>query len=136
MRLSIISYTIQYAKGLVVAHTRQCYGDQTIYAGKQGALTQIPVDEIIYLKADNKYVAVRTANQEYLITESLKTLEKQLPTFFVRIHRNALVALPLLQGLVNDYDDGGVCAYFKEIDEVLNVSRRRVTFIRRKLGMR
>ena len=103
-----------------------------IYAGKQRALTRIPVDEIIYLKADKKYVAVRTANQQYLITESLKTLEEKFPTLFIRIHRNALVALPLLRGLMNDYDDG-VCVYFKEVEEVLTVSRRRVNFIRNKL---
>ena len=98
----------------------------------RGSLELIPVDEIIYFKADQKYVTLRTADQEYLIEESLKTLEEEFSDQFIRIHRNALVAQHMLHGLTKN-NDSQACIRFSEIDDLLEVSRRHLPFIRKKL---
>jgi len=98
----------------------------------RGTLELIPIDEIAYFKADQKYVTLRTAEQEYLIEESLKALEEEFIHLFVRIHRNALVALHMMHGLTKNHD-GHPCISFKDIDDLLEISRRHLPFIRKKL---
>jgi len=98
----------------------------------RGSLELIPIEEIIYFKADQKYVTLRTAEQEYLIEESLKMLEQEFDFLFMRIHRNALVAHKMLHGLTKN-DDGHACINFHEIDDLLEVSRRHLPLIRKKL---
>lgn len=98
----------------------------------RGSLELIPVEDIIYFKADQKYVTLRTAEQEYLIEESLKALEQEFPSQFIRIHRNALVAQSMLQGLTKN-ESGHVCIRFNDVDELLEVSRRHLPSIRKRL---
>lgn len=62
-------------------------------------LLLVPVNEVLYLKAELKYVTVRTKAHEYLIEESLLSLEQELFTLFVRVHRNALVARDAIVGV-------------------------------------
>ncbi len=52
----------------------------------------VPIDDVIYLRAELKYVTIRTAQREHLTEESLTSLEQEFGERFVRIHRNALVA--------------------------------------------
>jgi two-component system response regulator AlgR len=96
----------------------------------RGSLDLIPIEDIIYFKADQKYVTLRTADQEYLIEESLKTLEDEFSQQFIRIHRNALVAHQMLQGLSKN-DQGHACIHFNEIDDLLEISRRHLPAIRK-----
>jgi two-component system response regulator AlgR len=98
----------------------------------RGALELIPIDEIIYFKADQKYVTLRTAEHEYLIEEALKSLEDEFESRFIRIHRNALVAETYVNGL-NKNDSGHFCLTFNEIDDQLEVSRRHLPGLRKKL---
>jgi len=105
---------------------------QKICVKNRGTLELIAVEEIIYFKADQKYVTLRTAEQEYLIEESLKMLEQEFLNKFVRIHRNALVAQHMLQGLTKNHD-GHACINFKDIDDLLEVSRRHLPAIRKQL---
>jgi two-component system response regulator AlgR len=58
----------------------------------------VPVSEVIYLKAEQKYVTVRTRAREHLIDESLVALEREFGERFVRIHRNCIVAREALRG--------------------------------------
>ena len=51
----------------------------------------VPVDEIVYLKAELKYITIRTPEREYLLEESLTRLEQEFGQRFVRVHRNCLV---------------------------------------------
>jgi two-component system response regulator AlgR len=62
----------------------------------------VPLDEIIYFQADQKYTTVKHAQGEDLIEESLRSLEDDLGNQFVRIHRNALVNSRLLQSIERD----------------------------------
>ncbi len=98
----------------------------------RGSLELIPIDEIIYFKADQKYVTLRTADQEYLIEESLKALEEEFSNQFIRVHRNALVAQHMLHGLTKN-NNRQACISFSEVKDLLEVSRRHLPFIRKKL---
>ncbi|MEC5217207.1 two-component system response regulator AlgR [Actimicrobium sp. GrIS 1.19] len=66
---------------------------------ERGRLLLVPVAEVIYLKAETKYVTVRTGSAEHLIEESLLSLEEELAHRFVRVHRNALVARDAIAGV-------------------------------------
>ncbi|MEY2686868.1 MAG: hypothetical protein RL375_1066 [Pseudomonadota bacterium] len=63
-----------------------------ILVHQQGALLRVPVDEVLYLKAEQKYVQLRTAQGSHWLDESLTDLGERLGERFLRIHRNALVA--------------------------------------------
>ena len=76
---------------------------EKICVKNRGQLELIPIKDIIYFKADQKYVTLRTAEQEHLIEESLKTLEQEFSQQFIRIHRNALVAHKMLHGLTKNH---------------------------------
>ena len=95
----------------------------------RGSLRLIPVEDVRYLQAEEKYVVVHHARGEDLIEESLKALEDEFGDRFVRIHRNCLVArhelVELKRGL-----DGHVHAILRHGDKPLEVSRRCVAQLR------
>jgi two-component system response regulator AlgR len=66
---------------------------------ERGRLLLVPVADVLYLKAELKYVTLRTRQQDYLIEESLTSIEDELGASFVRVHRNALVARPAIIGV-------------------------------------
>ncbi len=65
---------------------------------ERGRITLVPLDDVIYLRAELKYVTVHTHEREYLLEESLTRLEEEFAAHFVRIHRNALVAKDRIGG--------------------------------------
>jgi two-component system response regulator AlgR len=101
----------------------------------RGALELVPIEDIVYFKADQKYVTLRTADHEYLIEEALKSLETEFANQFLRIHRNALVAIDRINGLAKN-KEGHACITFTEIDDLLEVSRRHLPDIRSRLRKR
>lgn len=66
---------------------------------ERGRLLLVPVTDVIYLKAELKYVTLRTKSHDYLIEESLMSIEDELGAVFVRVHRNALVARNAIVGV-------------------------------------
>ncbi len=98
----------------------------------RGGLQTVPIENIIYLQAEHKYVTVRHTGGEILVDESLKSLEDEFPDLFVRVHRNALVAKSRLSGLSKG-SDGGVEVRLRDCSEHLPVSRRHLAEIRRWL---
>jgi two-component system response regulator AlgR len=66
---------------------------------QRGRVLLVPVADIIYLKAETKYVTLRTPTGEYLIEESLLSLEQEFADLLVRVHRNALVARDAIIGV-------------------------------------
>lgn len=92
----------------------------------------VPVDDIRYFLADQKYVTVRSARGEVLIDETLKELEDEFGERFVRIHRNSLVARRFIDGL-EQVSTGHYQVRLKDTDERLTVSRRHVSGLRRLL---
>lgn len=95
----------------------------------RGSLRLIPVEEVRYLQAEEKYVVVHHARGEDLIEESLKSLEDEFGERFVRIHRNCLVARHELMELRRN-GDGRVHAILRHGDTPLEVSRRCVAALR------
>jgi two-component system response regulator AlgR len=101
-------------------------------ARRQGEIELIPVEEVLYLQADQKYVTVRHGNGEALIEDSLKALEEEFDDRFIRVHRAALVARTALAGLERT-DDGGHRVRLRGCDEHLEVSRRHLAELKRLL---
>ena len=95
----------------------------------RGSLRVIPIDDIRYLQAEEKYVVVHHARGEDLIEESLKSLEEEFGERFVRIHRNCLVARHELVELKRSAD-GHVQAVLRHGQAPLEVSRRCVSSLR------
>jgi len=101
---------------------------------EKGRIVLIPVEDILYLKAELKYVTVRTPAREFLIEESLTRLETEFEDSFLRIHRNCLVARARVReiGKLPGEEDG----HFLRLDglnERLMVSRRQYSALREKL---
>jgi len=105
---------------------------------ERGRIVLVPVEEILYLKAELKYVTVRTAQKEYLLEESLTRLEEEFPGMFTRLHRNTLVTTAAVVGFekvadgIDDEGDGGAgsggvhwVAVIRGVPEKLPVSRRQ-----------
>jgi two-component system, LytTR family, response regulator AlgR len=99
---------------------------------ERGRILLIPVEDILYLRAELKYVTVRTAEREYLIEESLTALEKEFAARFVRIHRNCLVAKTAIAGFEKGGEEGGSGWLMKlnGLEERLPVSRRQMSVVK------
>lgn len=95
-------------------------------------LELVPVEEVRYFQADQKYVAVHHANGYVLIDESLKSLEEEFPDLFVRIHRSTLVSLHFIESLECSRQ-GRFDILLRGADERLAVSRRHMPGLRRAL---
>ncbi|MFC5474541.1 LytR/AlgR family response regulator transcription factor [Paraherbaspirillum soli] len=120
-----------------MARRRQYFSVQ-----ERGRLLLVPVTEVIYLKAELKYVTLRTKSKEYLIEDSLVSIEEELAEYFVRVHRNALVARNAIVGVERatnavDADDGVAektmetwQTILRDIDHRLPISRRQWAVIK------
>lgn len=101
---------------------------------ERGKIYLIPIEQVIYLRAELKYVTVRTAEREFLIEESLSALEKEFATRFVRIHRNCLVAKEQIGGFEKMADDEGGELHWavklKNLNESLPISRRQQSIVK------
>lgn len=109
----------------------------------------VPINQVIYLRAELKYITVRTAVREYLLEESLTHLEQEFGNIFVRLHRNCLVANAYILGYekrsIEGRSDNQVeaCdepietgdkqwfALLKDIPETIAVSRRQQHIVRK-----
>jgi two-component system response regulator AlgR len=99
---------------------------------ERGRIHLIPVGDIVYLKAELKYVTVRTAEREFLLEESLTRLEQEFSGRFVRVHRNCLVARAAIRGFERSHEEGEGhwAVLLSGIDEKLPVSRRQQHIVR------
>ena len=96
----------------------------------------VPIEEVIYLKAELKYITIRTAEREYLLEESLTKLEDEFGQRFVRVHRNCLVARDAIRGFERHLSAEGDAHWevlLRGVPEALPVSRRQ-QFIVREIG--
>ena len=103
----------------------------------RGRTERVPLAEVLYLKAELKYVTVRTAGRSYILDGALSELEEQYAAQFLRVHRNALVARRAVRALekIHDPQDGETWAVRLEgLDERLAVSRRQLPAVREALA--
>lgn len=66
---------------------------------ERGRVLLVPIAEVLYLRAQLKYVTLHTRSRDYLTEESLTSIEEELGSVFVRVHRNALVARSAIAGV-------------------------------------
>jgi two-component system, LytTR family, response regulator AlgR len=95
---------------------------------ERGRVLLVPIETIVYLRAELKYITVRTAEREYLIEESLTHLEVEFGERFIRLHRNCLVAPQFITGYEkrqNDDNEQQWVALLKNIPETIAISRRQ-----------
>jgi two-component system response regulator AlgR len=94
---------------------------------ESGRVWRIPLEDVLYLRAELRYVTCRTREREYILNESLMRLEEELGDTFLRIHRNCLVARQHLQGFrrMGGENEGHWEAVLKHWPETLPVSRRQ-----------
>lgn len=92
----------------------------------------VPVENIYYFLADQKYVTVRHKNGSVLIDETLKDLEHEFADQFIRIHRNALVSIHYLEGL-EVINTGQYQVRCRDLEERLAVSRRHLPTLRERI---
>jgi len=119
----------------------------------RGRVLRIPASDVLYLKAELKYVTLRTADGEWVLDEPLGDLEQRLGDAFIRVHRNALVARRAVRALERhanapspgDAADSSAKATSSQEEpigwtvvltngEQLSVSRRQLTSVREALG--
>ena len=98
----------------------------------RGDVRLIPVNQIYYFLADQKYVVVHWADGEALITEVLKELEQEFAGQFLRIHRSTLVAMGQIKSLSKE-KNGRSYIYMKGLDKPLEVSRRHLQEVKKLL---
>jgi two-component system, LytTR family, response regulator AlgR len=94
---------------------------------ERGRIHLVPLAEILYLRAELKYVTVKTAEREFLVEESLQHLEEEFDPAFVRIHRNCLVAREAISGFERNSEESesGWAVVIRATGEKLPVSRRQ-----------
>jgi len=94
---------------------------------ERGKIHLVPLADVLYLRAELKYVTVRTAEREYLVEESLTHLEEEFESLFVRIHRNCLVARAAITGFERNAEESesGWAVVIRSTGEKLPVSRRQ-----------
>jgi two-component system response regulator AlgR len=103
---------------------------------ERGRTERVALADVLYLKAELKYITVRTLSRSYLLEASLTELEEKYGTHFLRIHRNALIARRAVRTLEKHYDvdEGeGWALRVDGINELLAVSRRQLTAVRELL---
>jgi two-component system response regulator AlgR len=97
-------------------------------------VVRLPLPEVVYVKAEWKYLTVRTADCSYLLEGSLADLQARYPERFLRVHRNALAAVSALRALsrapAGDALEEGWHLALEGVPETLAVSRRQLASVR------
>lgn len=107
---------------------------------ERGKMLLVPVAEVLYFKAELKYVTARTKEREYVLEESLAQLEEEFAGRFLRIHRNCLVARDAIAGVAREKETGEAegeprwTLMLKDVDERLPVSRRQWPQVKEIIG--
>ncbi|MDB6087508.1 MAG: DNA-binding response regulator [Gammaproteobacteria bacterium] len=94
-----------------------------IAARHREGLRLIPLEEVQFFFAEQKYTTVRHLKGEDLIEDSLRALEDEFDSAFVRIHRNALVSVRYLERIERNAE-GQYFVRLRGCEAPLQVSRR------------
>jgi two-component system response regulator AlgR len=104
---------------------------------ERGRVVLVPLTDVIYFRAEQKYVTVRTVEREFLLEDSLTQLELEFGERLLRLHRNCLVAKPYILGFEKrtiTNDDAQIeqqwVAILKGVQETIAVSRRQQHLIK------
>ena len=110
--------------------------EPVIVVSDRGRVLRLPVADVLYLRAEQKYVTLRTAQHSHVLDDALSDLELRLGAAFVRVHRNALVAVAAIRSLeLRGAEHDGWCVQIAPLDEWLPVSRRQLGAVRAALKL-
>lgn len=107
--------------------------ENVIVIAERGRAERVPLAEVLYLKAELKYITVRTRARSYILEGSLNEFEVKYPERFIRVHRNALIARHAVRALEKHHDTeegDGWAVRVHGTDELLFVSRRQLASVR------
>ena len=110
---------------------------ETLLIQDRGRTERLPLAEVLYLKAEQKYITARTAQRTYVLDGALQDFEARHPAYFLRVHRNALVARHAVRALEKycDPEEGdGWAVRLHGLAEPLAVSRRQMAAVREELA--
>lgn len=111
-------------------------GSESLIIQERGRSERVALSDVVYLKAELKYITVRTVNKEHIFDGALSDLEQRYAHLFVRIHRNALVARRAVRAVEKHHDpvEGeGWTVRLDGVEERLAVSRRQLAAVREAL---
>lgn len=103
-------------------------GRAQLHSSERGRMLLVPLAEIVFLRAELKYVTARTSEREYLIEEPLTQLEQEFGRRFIRVHRNCLVARDAILGVEREAEEDGEARWLillRGLEEKIAVSRRQ-----------
>ncbi len=109
---------------------------ESLVIQERGRSERVPLTDVVYLKAELKYITVRTLDREHIYDGALSDLEQKYGHLFVRVHRNALVArsrVRAVEKVVDPVDGEGWVVRLDGVDERLSVSRRQLPAVREAL---
>lgn len=139
VRLERLQAMLQKVKRLtkVIRGLEPDLPEEVLLIQERGRTERVPLSKVLYLKAELKYITVRTLSKSYLLEGALNELEEKYPTRFMRIHRNTLIARHAVRALEkhHDADEGaGWAVRLDGVDEPLFVSRRQLAAVREMLA--
>ncbi len=136
VRLERLQAALQKAQRFLLsrsAERRHLEQEEVLIIQERGRTERVPVGQVLYFKAELKYITVRTAQRSYILDGALNELEEKHGDRFMRIHRNALIARRAVQALEKHFDaeEGeGWAVRLHGVDELLAVSRRQLAAVR------
>ena len=137
VRLERLQVALQKVDRQVQAQAGGPAAPEVLLIQDRGRTERVPLDEVLYFKAELKYVTVRTAGRSYILDASLSELEERHAGRFLRVHRNALVARRAVRALEKHFDpeEGeGWAVRLNGVDELLAVSRRQLSAVREAIS--
>lgn len=111
---------------------------QHFSVSERGRILLVPVAEVLFLRAESKYVTARSVAREYLLDESLVQLEQEFSGRFLRVHRNCLVARAAVVGVERAGEQEGETHWdilLAGLAERLPISRRQWPTVKQALGI-
>lgn len=111
-------------------------GVECLVIQERGRSERVPLADVIYLKAELKYITVRTIEKEHIFDGALSDLEQKYAHLFVRVHRNALVArgrVRAVEKVIDPVEGEGWVVRLDGVEERLSVSRRQLSAVREAL---
>jgi two-component system response regulator AlgR len=140
VRLERLQTALQKAERMLLLRG----GDQAVEIPEEVLVIQdrsrterVPLSEVLYFKAELKYITVRTRKRSYIIDGALGDFEEKYAGQFMRVHRNALIAkraARLLQKHHDSEEGDGWALRLDGLDELIFVSRRQLSAVREMLG--
>ncbi|GAA0752566.1 response regulator transcription factor [Ideonella azotifigens] len=140
--LGRIAQRLGRARVGLAAVSKPAVDEPVLVVSDRGRVLRIPVGDVVYLRAEMKYVTLRTREHQYVLDDALADLEQRLGARVVRIHRNAVVAKAAVRALErrvlhgDEQEEGGGEAWAVRLaphDEWLAVSRRQLAGVREAL---